>query len=162
MNRESSEESDTSWGWGHNNPTRPLTPKEKMRIHDELDFAQRFTERYIDLFNQRLFPENEKLMKKSNAICYILTSLKHRGENLTHHTANQLLLETTREVAIYFKLLGAFSKKRMHAMNEDVDNGVSVEGGSPPCDYTHWREDQHTLDVMTVSLNMLLHHISPP
>jgi len=161
MNREVCEESATSWGLDNKTPTRRLSPKEKMKIHDELDFSARFTERYSDLFDQRLFSENEQLMEKSNGICSILTSLKHRGENLTHYTADQLLLETTREVAIYLKLLGAFSKRRMDLLNKDVENGGLVEGGSPPSDYTHWEEDQHSLDVMTLSINILLHEISP-
>ena len=144
-----------------NTPTRPLSPQEKMTIHDELDYAGRFIERYRDLFDQRLFPGNERFMELSRAICDKLMSMKHRGENsLANHTAEQLQLEITKDVAVYLKLLAAFSKKRMMAMNEDVDNGVSVVGGSPPCDYTHWQEDQHTLQIMSISINMLFHEIS--
>ena len=144
-----------------NTPTRPLSPQEKMTIHDELDYAGRFIERYRDLFDQRLFPENEQFMELSRGICRTLMRMKNRGENsLANHTAEQLQLEITKDVAVYLKLLAAFSKKRMKAMNEDVDNGKFVEGGSPPCDYTHWQEDQHTLQIMSISINMLFHEIS--
>jgi hypothetical protein len=143
------------------NPTRPLSPQEKMTIHDELDYAGRFTERYRDIFDQRLFRGNEQLMELSYGICSALLRMKHRGENsLAHYSTEQLQLETTKDVAVYLKLLCAFSKERMKAMNEDVDNGKFVEGGSPPCDYTHWQEDQHTLQIMSISINMLFHEIS--
>ena len=87
--------------------------------------------------------------------------MKSRDENATPHMDTmQLHFVTASDVAEYMQEMSKFSKLRMKLISQKgLARDKILQDGSPDTDYTHWEEDQHTLDVMVLDLENVIQHI---
>ena len=148
-------------GFAHRRAQVLLTKSELTHIHNELDFTKRFQDRYIDLFDQNLFPPNDILKKQYNSIINVLLRMKGRNQHaIPHMDTLQLHLQTATDVAEYMEATSTFSKLRMRLIRQNgLENDRIKSNASPGKNYIHWSEDQHALDVMILDLKYVIQHI---
>ena len=137
----------------YKNATRPLQVKELILLHKELDYVQRFTERYKVLFDDHLFALDPNLYKKYDHMCAVLITMNGRKEHsAVHCNQAQIDLLTVGDVSQYIKEVADFSHLRMRQL---------VHSGEYYGRFPHWRKDNRAIHIMERNTQHLLEDISP-
>ena len=134
-------------------PIRDLNGKELMKIHDELDFVERFTERYSFLFRHKLVENHPLLLDLCNHVIIALETMQHHGKHSGRFcNAMQLHLLTTANTADYIA-----------SVEEYCVSCWMVLTPHEPFEqkFRFFNEDVNTLGIMKRSLHKLLHEICP-
>jgi hypothetical protein len=134
-------------------PTRPLKLAELARIHRELDYIQRFTNRYKMLFDSHFFPGNEDLMHMYETVCNTLVAMQALGPTIQANcTAVQKQMITVEQVKQYIMAVAAFSEKSLRALMHDHAHAAN---------FPHWEHDHAVLILMRNGLTTLIDEITP-
>ena len=134
-------------------PNRKLEARELMKIFNELDFIERFTDRYSFLFTETVVDKKPHLLDMYNEVIITLQTMRHHGiHSGAHCSASQLHLLTASNTADYLtavKNYSVFSWDSLTPQQKFRDH------------FPFFEEDIHTLRIMELSLHTLLHEICP-
>ena len=140
-------------GGEHATPLRPLKTVELTRLHRELDYVTRFTNRYAILFDIHFFRGNPQLVQMCEAVCNDLVAMQAAGPTTQAHcTKLQLQFLTVEQVHEYITAVIEFSDKSLRSYMHLIAHAAN---------FPHWEHDHAVLVVMRDNAAALLNEISP-
>jgi len=140
-------------GGEYETPTRPLALAELVKIHRELDYVQRFTNRYASLFESDFFGGSPDLVEMAQHIAEELVAMQASGPaTQAHCTKKQLQLLTAQQVEEYIQAVAKFSDSSLRA---------HLSTHAHARNFPHWEHDHMVLIIMRDGLRKLLKEITP-
>jgi len=134
-------------------PNRKLVDWELMKIHNELDFVERFTDRYSFLFTETVVRNKAHLLDMYNEVIITLQTMRHHGiHSGAHCNALQLQLLTASNTVDYLTSVKVYSILCWNSLTPQWRFQKK---------FPFFDEDVHTLGIMERSLHKLLHEICP-